>query len=624
MMVQLMVHLRNAARPTRTPTACSWPSTLSMQQGTIMRQIGVLLRGLALASLCVVALLASTTWRVSEEMAAAPPPEPTRMGARRGADGTWILETYDGGGGGAYAAVAAYSPASAHASGFGELHVVGRGGGYSAEDRAFAAGALEGVLTAKKVGETAKNLACEVRCDGSVPAAISDFFDAQENWTDVGVAARGATDPLWRSVGLVRRQYAGLILGLARSPDGPDDPRWAARLINNLGDLFDVKPAVDAGTREDFASAPPAKASEALAREGRCSSLFTAADDLSEIYFSHASWFHYSNMNRVYKHYDLDGRRSSFSSYPGMLSSLDDFYLLHDSEIAVLQTTNGIYDASLYDAVTPLSLPAWLRIRAANALAVDGATWAAYYGRWNSGTYNNQYQILDLKRFSPGEALAPGTLTIVEQIPGLVLSGDATDELLRGYFPSYNVPYLPEIYARSGYNDLDRRRGNPPGFEYQQAPRAKIFRRDHRDAMSVDGIKAVMRSNGYRRGDPFAVNAWAAVCARGDLNEGRRSLAGCYDAKVSSASLFRNGGRAYVVNGPTNDGQPTFDWRKITVVSDLSNASGSPGERAVNGAGLNLDLSASHLGQPDRFDFTFEELRPTWAAIFPGPGVSNP
>lgn len=133
-------------------------------------------------------------------------------------------------------------------------------------------------------------------------------------------------------------------------------------------------------------------------------------DDLSQLLWGHSSWFHYSNMHRVYKHYHLglpgdenaglllgvgattknkcrgvhflyedsltwifahctcSFRRfslfsffiltglmaptMSFSSYPGMLSSLDDFYSMHETSLAVTQTTNGIYNTSLYDEVT--------------------------------------------------------------------------------------------------------------------------------------------------------------------------------------------------------------------------------------------------------------------------------
>jgi len=38
-------------------------------------------------------------------------------------------------------------------------------------------------------------------------------------------------------------------------------------------------------------------------------------------------------------------------------------------------------------------------------------------GRYkNSGTYNNQYMVVDLKRFEPKQRLAPGLLWVVEQV----------------------------------------------------------------------------------------------------------------------------------------------------------------------------------------------------------------
>lgn len=88
---------------------------------------------------------------------------------------------------------------------------------------------------------------------------------------------------------------------------------------------------------------------------------------------------------------------------PGMLSSLDDFYLMEETSISVVQTTNGIYNTSLYDEVLPQALPAWMRVRAANALAANGQQWAKALARHNGGTYNNQYMVIDAKRFAPGQ-----------------------------------------------------------------------------------------------------------------------------------------------------------------------------------------------------------------------------
>lgn len=53
--------------------------------------------------------------------------------------------------------------------------------------------------------------------------------------------------------------------------------------------------------------------------------------------------------------------------------------------------------------------------------------------------------VLDLKRFTPGSELPAGLLWVAEQIPGLVASADLTEQLARGYFPSYNIPYFPQV-----------------------------------------------------------------------------------------------------------------------------------------------------------------------------------
>jgi len=61
----------------------------------------------------------------------------------------------------------------------------------------------------------------------------------------------------------------------------------------------------------------------------------------------------------------MSAKKQAFSSYPGMLSSLDDFYLM-DNGVMMTQTTNQIFDHSLYDLVVPQSLYAWQRVVAAN------------------------------------------------------------------------------------------------------------------------------------------------------------------------------------------------------------------------------------------------------------------
>jgi hypothetical protein len=69
---------------------------------------------------------------------------------------------------------------------------------------------------------------------------------------------------------------------------------------------------------------------------------------------------------------------------------------------------------------------------------------------------------------------------------GNTVSADTTQELERGYWPSYNVPYFDEVYNKTGYGMLRRHlRALGPeykevvtGLSYQLSSRAKILRRD--------------------------------------------------------------------------------------------------------------------------------------------------
>ncbi len=75
-----------------------------------------------------------------------------------------------------------------------------------------------------------------------------------------------------------------------------------------------------------------------------------------------------------------------FSSYPGLLSSTDDWFQTSRG-LVVAETTNDVFNTSLYDVVVPDSLLSWTRAVVCNALAVSGPIWADCFGQYNSGTY---------------------------------------------------------------------------------------------------------------------------------------------------------------------------------------------------------------------------------------------
>lgn len=481
-------------------------------------------------------------------------------------------------------------------------------------DQAFAAGMAEGYLTAEDIYEAQINLYPNVfgpKVFGvdQVDPKIIEFMDRQEAWTRVMVAKFASKDNFWAQVGNVVAQYDGLIAGYeaaARLGKVPVINRFAFAMLNGVGDLFEIVPSVLGDKRMDWTHLTLEAAELHHTRSGHCSGLIKLPGDYSDIFVSHSSWFTYSNTNRIFKHYFLNfqnpstaARRISFSSYPGFLESLDDFYLL-DSGLGWIQTTNTVVDHSIFDEVKPESLLAWQRVRVASAMSHGGREWYENVRRHSSGTYANQYMVIDYKLFTPGQPVKPGLLWVVEDMPGLTVGSDQTETLARGYWPSYNVPFHPEVYNKSGYSKMSAKHGNY--FTYELCPRAQIFRRDQGKVKDLESLKAVMRYNDYLH-DPYSVdssggrNPTYAICSRGDLHAKNATADGCYDTKVTSYKFGALQGLAQAVNGPPmHDSLPPFTWHSRKFESQ------------------------SHVGLPSIYLFDFVDIQPARPYGFPVPG----
>lgn len=457
---------------------------------------------------------------------------------------------------GKFIASAIFTDSETHVSNFGQLYVT-TGAAYSDNDQGFAAGFAEGFLSAERINQYQYNMQCQVDCSGKEPENVAVFFQAQDAWIRSQIALYSATDDLWAYMDFLTNQFDGMMAGYAASDYGKANPleAWSFTLINAVGDLFDIIPALDRTKRPEFDKMTSKQIREYLLVNGHCSALVKVADDMSDIYVGHSSWFTYSAMLRIYKtyHFNLNnksnkGVTTSFSSYPGVLSSLDDFYMMGESKLMMIQTTNNIINQSLWDLIVPESLLgmflfdiftliivsfmlflicriyiihvyvsfllialyiyiylfifiriflyiAWHRVRSANQLANSGPEWFNIVSRYNSGTYNNQYMIVDGKLFKAGNALPENTLFVVEQIPGLMVGKDISIELAEGHFGSFNVPYHHEIYEASGYPYIDRLDRATTYTQYQMAPRAQIFRRDQTAVKDMESFKVLMRSN---------------------------------------------------------------------------------------------------------------------------------
>lgn len=538
----------------------------------------------------------------------------------------------------------------------------------------FAAGYLEGYLTASRIYENYRNLhhyfteTMNVTLDepmewihqqdGWVRSQCKNKQQQQENFID-----NQHSSQFWEAVCLLLDQFDGVITGyqshsrdsngtipqlsyddflfyhsnadlydIIDSMDPSQGPSWSPggedpevdAMVSSLIQYSTIKEdqkqlertTLAAMKDENVLKKAADKLFTSIALSGKCSALVKVAADLSDIYMSHSTWDSYTAMLRVYKHYDFNlkslspaANKISFSSYPGELFSDDDFFIM-SSGLVVLQTTNKIFNDELFEALTPHSVLSWQRVRAANFLADSGEQWVNILKKGNSGTYNNQYMVVDLKRFVPGEELRDGLLWVAEQVPGLVVGEDVTNTLALGYWPSYNVPYFPEIYNASGYPDFISKlekygqhfTATTHWLSHDAAPRAAIFRRDHASVTNLETMKRLMRSNNYKN-DPLSEGrAIAAICGRGDIDSENPEARGCYDTKVTSYTLaFIEDMESEVVNGPTRDhGElPPFQWKQFEKAAS---------KRKKKEAGDEDELL--HLGQPGKFDFKFERMSP--------------
>jgi len=264
----------------------------------------------------------------------------------------------------------------------------------------------------------------------------------------------------------------------------------------------------------------------------------------------------------------------TMSSYPGTILSVDDFYLM-SSGLAVTETTIGNNNASLYKTLTPTGIVlSWIRVMVASRLATSAQSWADIFKKRNSGTYNNQFMIIDYRKFTPGQPLPKaGLFYVLEQIPTYVEAKDMTQVLIKqGYWPSYNVAYFPKVYNLSGQWDQVQKYGD--WFTYDKTPRALIFRRDYTKVKNMASLTKLMRYNDYTH-DPLSrcnctppYSAENAISARNDLNLangtypfrqlGHRSHGGI-DMKATNYQLFKK--LQFVsISGPTYDDVPPFTW----------------------------------------------------------------
>ena len=249
----------------------------------------------------------------------------------------------------------------------------------------------------------------------------------------------------------------------------------------------------------------------------------------------------------------------SFSSSPGFIASIDDYYVLDGtSALVVIETSNGVYNTSAYEFLAPESVLCWLRTMAANMLSTDAKSWTGIFSKYHSGTYNNQWMVLDPAKFSPATLLDSSDLFwVLEEAPGLIHAEDQTEALVNdGYWASYNVAYYDDVRDRIGET-----------ASYDSCPRANLFREMQGNVTDLVTMSWIMGWNDYENDALSLNNPGNAIMARDDL---KGYAGGGIDSKCSSIAAIRgdeDGASAPLLSmaraGPTHGPLPVFCWEDL-------------------------------------------------------------
>nr|CAH0106100.1 unnamed protein product [Daphnia galeata] len=476
-----------------------------------------------------------------------------------------------------------------------------------------AAGFLEGYLTHELIYFSYLNTLqdyCKGR-DGYC-SKLRTFLATNTKWVNKMYTKLRNTSPFWHQVGLFYEQMEGMATGWEKAAmnTGHSMGNYGLMWFNIFGDMEEFE--------QMFASQKAGK-DWRLNKVGRrhmaasCSALIKVLPDGSDIYTSHVTWNGYESMIRILKKYSFEvhrtaaddsavipGHSMSFSSYPGLLYSGDDFSVI-SSGLVSMETTIGNNNVELFKYIKPTGqVLEGVRSMVANRLASNGKEWTEVFSRHNSGTYNNQWMIVDYKLFKPLKPLRDGLFWVLEQLPTLIESRDMTDVLRsQSFWPSYNSPYFTTIFNLSGVPALVEQYGD--WFTYDKTPRALIFNRDQSKVTDMDSMIRMMRYNDYRN-DPLSrcekcepkYSGENAISARNDLNPANGTYPfhalshrshGATDCKVTSHQLMTSLD-FIAVGGPTFDSLPAFRWSE----SDFSNL--------------------SHIGHPDLWKF--EPVQTKW------------
>jgi hypothetical protein len=463
----------------------------------------------------------------------------------------------------------------------------------------WAAGYIEGRLTAPEMLDFYKNLVGIHTNEMSSLNTVFDYFKQVEQYIrnktskESLKALKSEELEYWITVALIQAQTDGLLEGYL-SHKGELDILTLAHIyfINADGEVpelltvfrerqginnYSFKEGEGKFTKkylkQHFGTDNPQTAWDKLMSDSHCTAVIKLIKDgnsIKDILIGHTTWDSYAEMHRIFKmyrfRYTLYGKSKevqiSLSSYPGTLTSTDDFYVLN-KKIVILETTLEMLDRSVYNKINPGShVPNYIRISVAHRLANDAQQWTEAFRQNNSGTYNSQWMIIDTSKLTFKSLFElqniytyNGLFYVLEQSPGLIEVQDMTRALLdKGYWGSFNRPYFSNISNNSGYAEMMTRYGRT--YSYFDNPRAQLIDSTIQSINGIEEFKLLMRHN-QSIGNNDYVNT---ISPRFDLNNGVRKASGGIDAKIVNLEMIKSD-KVLAVSGPsTQNNVKPFDF----------------------------------------------------------------
>ena len=445
---------------------------------------------------------------------------------------------------------------------------------YLDEVKSYAMGYIEGILTYKRIYYSYINLNHYkyYKNDSKMYNNTYEFFRENLNFMKYNSLKYKDNDSYWNEVYNLYKQMIGLYEGYnLMANDEEKIDLISFQNIISLGDIDEIEYWKNISNRPNYKNMTLEQIKKYTLLHNHCTSLIKILPDFSDIFFGHNTWTGYNKLIRIFKEYkfvpnpnnDFPGKIILMSSYPGAINSQDDFYIT-SADLYITETTNNVFNETLFDFLNPNTLMCWIRTMVANRLSNSGKEWVNTFKKYNSGTYNNQFQILDMKKIDLNNQKVEDSdvLWIIEQLPNYTEEHDVTQILKYGYWPSYNVPYSKYIFEYSGYKEYIEK--FPELFniyDYNNCGRAKIIRRDNYKIKDIESFKTFLRYNDFKNDNFSDGDACNSIACRSDLYEDKNiECFGATDAKFTSIKNFKENGYIYIISGPTYDQQKYFDW----------------------------------------------------------------